>query len=93
MRNTNLKYRHQEVLGEGIFETTSLGFANCCPVSTEDMQGRYIILVSCLTSVYVKMARKMNLENYLNITTMIKVSVTELLSSRLLFSIHLLVNW
>ena len=40
------------------------------------MKGRYIIHVSCLTSVYLKTAKKLNLDNYLNITITIKLRVT-----------------
>lgn len=56
--NTNLEYGHQEVLRECILETTSLGLADCCPIGTEDMKGRYVMHVLCLTSVYEKWLRK-----------------------------------
>lgn len=39
MKSSNLEDRNQEVLSEGILETTSLGLANCRPVSTGGQKG------------------------------------------------------
>jgi hypothetical protein len=70
MTDTNLEYGHQEVLWERILEPTSAGFANCCSIGTEDMNGRLIIHTCFIVDLCLwETAKKANPENYLDITT------------------------